>query len=227
MNSVNPVISNEKAMLQLFSFSHGIIMETPSQGFMKCTECGQTKPHSEMTGNALNRTNRWKQCKECYRAYMAGYRSKTREAYNKYQREWRKPIQKQLNEKWTAQRKQKLAAMSEEELAVYHRNQCEITKRCNAKIKEEIFAAYGGWKCACCGESEKMFLSIDHVNNNGKDQLKAGDYSRSSTHFYRWLKKNGFPEGYQVLCLNCNLGKHLNGGICPHKARCNDYGESQ
>ncbi len=25
------------------------------------------------------------------------------------------------------------------------------------------------------------------------------------------------PEGFQVLCWNCNLGKYYNGGVCPHR----------
>jgi hypothetical protein len=29
--------------------------------------------------------------------------------------------------------------------------------------------------------------------------------------------KTGFPDGYQVLCMNCNWGKRMNKGICPHK----------
>jgi hypothetical protein len=32
------------------------------------------------------------------------------------------------------------------------------------------------------------------------------------------LRKNGFPEGFQVLCANCNIGRHINGGICPHES---------
>ena len=26
-----------------------------------------------------------------------------------------------------------------------------------------------------------------------------------------------FPEGFQILCFNCNAGKHRNGGRCPHE----------
>lgn len=34
---------------------------------------------------------------------------------------------------------------------------------------------------------------------------------------YRWLKDQGFPEGFRVLCHNCNQGRESNGGICPHR----------
>ena len=36
---------------------------------------------------------------------------------------------------------------------------------------------------------------------------------------YIWLKNNNFPEGFQVLCFNCNCGKARNKGICPHSGK--------
>jgi hypothetical protein len=33
---------------------------------------------------------------------------------------------------------------------------------------------------------------------------------------YRWLAKKNFPEGFQVLCANCNVAKSQN-GVCPHQ----------
>jgi hypothetical protein len=32
----------------------------------------------------------------------------------------------------------------------------------------------------------------------------------------RWLRKNGFPKGFRVLCHNCNFA-HGHYGYCPHK----------
>ena len=34
---------------------------------------------------------------------------------------------------------------------------------------------------------------------------------------YKWLRKNGFPPGFQVLCMNCQHGKRMCRGICPHQ----------
>lgn len=79
------------------------------------------------------------------------------------------------------------------------------------KLKKEIIEQYGG-KCVCCGESEILFLTIDHVNNDGYLLRKI-----ETTQIYSFLKKNNFPkDSYQLLCFNCNLGKHYNGGRCPH-----------
>lgn len=91
--------------------------------------------------------------------------------------------------------------------------------RHNRKIR--IIQHYGG-KCACCGEAELFFLAIDHINGGGNQHRrqignnKNNRCGSSSTQFYKWVEKNNFPEGFQVLCHNCNMGKHLNGGICPH-----------
>lgn len=34
---------------------------------------------------------------------------------------------------------------------------------------------------------------------------------------YYWLKRNGFPPGFNVLCWNCQWGIHINKGKCPHE----------
>ena len=34
-----------------------------------------------------------------------------------------------------------------------------------------------------------------------------------------WLYRNNFPKGFQTLCFNCNWGKHINDGICPHQQK--------
>lgn len=84
----------------------------------------------------------------------------------------------------------------------------------NARIK--VLAAYGN-KCACCGEKEEAFLAIDHIDNNGgKHRRETG---LNGSRLYLWLEKQGWPAGYQILCCNCNWGKHVNGGICPHQKK--------
>lgn len=81
------------------------------------------------------------------------------------------------------------------------------------KLKTEIFAAYGGPSCLCCGESHIEFLTIDHIGGNGEMQRKQ--LNRRGGRIYAYLRDNGYPSGYRVLCMNCNLslGKH---GYCPH-----------
>jgi len=77
----------------------------------------------------------------------------------------------------------------------------------------EVLSIYGGNppKCKCCGETEIKFLGIDHINGGG---LKHRKEIRGS--IYVWLEKNNYPNGYQVLCHNCNLAKGFY-DKCPHE----------
>lgn len=86
-------------------------------------------------------------------------------------------------------------------------------KEKNRQLREEVFNAYGGPICNCCGETIDKFLTLDHANNDGSKHRKE----IGKTSVLRWLQKNNYPEGYQVLCFNCNCGRQLNNGICPHK----------
>src|SRR5258708_700043 len=67
--------------------------------------------------------------------------------------------------------------------------------------------------CACCGETTWEFLCIDHIEGNGRKHRMTigGDIAP-------WLKKNGYPSGFQVLCHNCNMAKGMY-GECPHKTK--------
>lgn len=82
-----------------------------------------------------------------------------------------------------------------------------------AKMRKIILEHYGK-KCSCCGESIERFLSIDHINNDGNIQRKK---FKNQDQYYRWIIQNDFPKDLQVLCMNCNFGKSMNNGICPHK----------
>ena len=90
----------------------------------------------------------------------------------------------------------------------------EYSKKRYKEIRLKVLTHYGGDppKCSCCGESIYEFLTIDHINNNGSED------KRSRSVLFEWLIRNGFPEGYGVLCYNCNCGReHSPDKICPHK----------
>lgn len=91
-------------------------------------------------------------------------------------------------------------------------------------LRKEVLNAMGG-KCVCCGADRLEFLSVDHINNDGSNHRKEIGGAKA---IYRWLKKNNYPEGFQVLCMNCNCAKSWY-GICPHekdrKAAQNDISE--
>jgi hypothetical protein len=85
------------------------------------------------------------------------------------------------------------------------------------KYKLECFNAYGGAKCACCGETRLYFLTLDHVNGDGAlDRAGGRDTGMSGNKTYNRLRSLGYPdrERYQVLCFNCNCAKGVN-SVCP------------
>lgn len=78
-----------------------------------------------------------------------------------------------------------------------------------AKEKDAAFVAYGGYRCVCCDVTERVFLTIDHIEEVGK-----GGPHRSGYPLYHWLMAEGHPPGFRVLCWNCNWATHRGG--CPH-----------
>jgi hypothetical protein len=95
----------------------------------------------------------------------------------------------------------------------WYRDNATRLKDYRLKQRTIVYRHYGN-KCACCGEDNIKFLSIDHVNNDGHNERKSR--GGSSDQIIRRIILNNFPDTYQVLCFNCNLGKSRNGGICPH-----------
>jgi hypothetical protein len=112
--------------------------------------------------------------------------------------------------------------------AAYYQEHKERKLAASAKmylaLRDRVYAGYGGYRCVCCGETEPMFLTIDHVEGDGAEhraQLSPKDDGRlgggKGLVLYRWLVRHRFPAGFQILCYNCNTGRFRNGGICPHK----------
>ena len=158
--------------------------------------------------------------------YYARHKEKCLIATAKWQRE-NKDKRNAIGRRWYAShREQKLSSLKEyhkkPEVAarVHERKTTEKYRKAgrrytiqkNVRERNACLSAYGE-KCACCGESNKRFLTLDHVNGDGASHRKT-----IRTSIYSWTIKNGFPNTLQVLCFNCNHGRYLNGGICPHRA---------
>jgi hypothetical protein len=94
---------------------------------------------------------------------------------------------------------------------------CENSKRYNNAHKEErrgyqkdytlqnkleAFNCYGGAICINCGEKHLEFLSINHIERCGGKLRKENSGLKN---IYLWLKRNDYPEGYNVMCMSCNL----------------------
>lgn len=80
------------------------------------------------------------------------------------------------------------------------------------KQKIEMVNSYGG-KCACCGETEIVFLSLDHINGGGTQHRRRMGQNKMMAE----LRAAGWPkDGYQILCMNCQFGTRY-GRECPHQ----------
>lgn len=75
------------------------------------------------------------------------------------------------------------------------------------ELKFSVLVAYGGGihKCEVCGESRLNRLTIDMIDGLGycnQEQEEA---------LYSLLDENVYPDGFQVLCRNCQYAKrHTN-----------------
>lgn len=89
----------------------------------------------------------------------------------------------------------------------HHEHHAEILER-NAKLKRDVINHYSNGlnKCAQCKVKGIAFLNIDHIEGR-KKQGHAKDVKGAK--LYRMLKKELYPSGFQVLCWNCNVKKHL------------------
>lgn len=86
-------------------------------------------------------------------------------------------------------------------------------KRWKLKVATLVRYSQDPPSCACCGESEIKFLSIDHIDGGGNAHRK--EIGRAFNCIMYWLKRNNYPDGFQVLCFNCNMAKGFY-GECPH-----------
>lgn len=88
------------------------------------------------------------------------------------------------------------------------------------RVRKELLGHYsnGSFCCVCCGESEDKFLTLDHVNNDGASHRRELK-SAGSIALHRWITQHHYPPILQVLCFNCNCGRRLNGGVCPHQGK--------
>ncbi len=172
--------------------------------------CGQRthcrKGHELTSENLSIRPNGKRRCKKCENDYKIKYA----------------PKQLIISTNWGKENPEKRKAIMRKH---NHKRQPEQTKYRKekwwvpyiAKLRVETFTRYGKGKmeCVCCGINIIQFLTIDHINGRTPDEKK--NQFRRGWMGYQHLRSKGYPEGYQTLCWNCNSGRQLNNGICPHK----------
>lgn len=84
-------------------------------------------------------------------------------------------------------------------------------RRKTQEFKRQAMDHYSNGKMACTNPyaehdipyTNVLALTIDHITGGGTLHRKSLRYSS----IYQWLVVEGFPKGYQVLCMNCQLIK--------------------
>jgi hypothetical protein len=151
--------------------------------------------------------------------YYSKHREQIVERCRKYRVENREKIKTQRHERYETHKKSE-NKQSQKNYEKHKERILKQHKERRASIKLRVLTHYGGNPphCQCKGcyyldhDCPTQFLTIDHINNDGAEHRKQiGEHT-----IYHWLIKHNFPEGYQVLCMNCNWAKRLN-GVCPHE----------
>jgi hypothetical protein len=146
-----------------------------------CSKCGEWKPWDEFPPRP-GRPLRASHCKACQREYQR----RARQADPEHARRLRREAQRRY-------------AATNAEYIQRQRDRYE-------QLRDAVFGHYGR-VCACCGVTAG--LSIDHPDGNGSAHRIElfGSRHAAGARMYAWLVAQGFPDGFQVLCLPCNKSK--------------------
>lgn len=129
-----------------------------------------------------------------------------------YQAQWRANNPERLKKYKARERKKYRAKYRKYALARYYRDRerlLVVGKTYRDTLRAEFLMQYGGI-CACCGEKNPAFLTLEHIGG------LRGRKRKSATHEFRRLKVAGWPKGeVEILCANCNKGR-AEYGTCPH-----------
>jgi hypothetical protein len=92
--------------------------------------------------------------------------------------------------------------------------------RSDQKLRYEALSHYCGGlpRCQCPGCTTVFFgfLQIDHEDGDGAKHVGTNGGRLSGKGLWKWLKANNYPDGFQVLCCNCNgVGGKRNFKHCP------------
>lgn len=164
--------------------------ENPQPALKVCNVCGDFKPLDEFSSDPGQKDGKSRACKSCRSKYGKDYHSRNRERLNEQSKHWY-----YANKEWAS----------------------EYAREYREGVRLEVLLHYSGGKmaCQCCGESITRFLTIDHRDGGGLQHRRQ--IKRHGSLLYLWLKQQGYPGGYDILCFNCNCGRQMNGGVCPHK----------
>lgn len=91
----------------------------------------------------------------------------------------------------------------------------QAQQKYHRSLKQLVLSHYANpIKCFNCGRTELEVLALHHLDNDGGvSRDKIDTKTGGSMGYYRYLKKNNFPEQgkIQILCHNCHFYLHATG----------------
>lgn len=152
--------------------------------------------------------------KKRHHEYFSTHREKFKENLRKWELKNPEKV-KERSKRYREKNKEKIRIMRKEKYFIYAKKQKEYKNNMILKVLIHYSGNQPHCQCPECNENNIKFLTIDHINGGGNKHRKQ--LGGSGFAIYKWLIHNNYPEGYQVLCYNCNCGKNRNNGVCPHK----------
>lgn len=116
-------------------------------------------------------------------------------------------------EEWQVEHKARMSRQKEKREAYREAHKVELRRKLREgyqRLKQEVLSHYSISPpvCAHCRITDIDVLCIDHIANDGAEHRRIIGHNYGAN-FYRWLKKNNYPGGFQVLCRNCNWKKRI------------------
>jgi hypothetical protein len=163
--------------------------------------------HPEKYLKRLETTQRWR---ESHREHLKEYD----EIHNAIYWELNKERDKPKRVAYRLAHKERI----QNQIVEWHKTHKEAVSRINRehwqRVKFQVLSHYanGTPKCTRCGFVDIRALSLDHIAGGGNQHRK-----QIGSGWYRKLRKASYPEGYQVLCMNCQWIKRVENKECDRK----------
>ena len=147
---------------------------------MKCPRCGKEKSPELMTKNRSKKSGFDAYCKQCN---------------SDISKKWKiehPDIALRMRRSWFARNRDSINSRRRKYLKQYH-----------MKLREQSIEMLGS-RCSNCGITDVRVLEIDHVSGGGGIERKIVGPRKMLLKI-----ANGDTDGYQLLCGNCHIIKHL------------------
>jgi hypothetical protein len=157
----------------------------------RCPKCTLTLDKTEFGKRARNPDGLHEYCKSCRRQLDSEFRVR-----NEDKIKLKKQFYYEANKDHIKNKTVKFQQANPDKRKKY-------AKISRERLKLEIFNHYcdNGPQCNGCGEADIHLLTVDHIHGGGNQHKKE------VKSLYSWIKREGFPEGFQILCWNCQLRK--------------------